>query len=130
MAQVGAVATKTSQETQNSQKTKKKHTNSEFLEILRERNEELKEKILNGETEESVAIGAGSYTKSEWSKFLKDFDDAQDMIKQQIREEITKRVEKQEKIEEIEDEKFEKDIDKDIQDKKRMRKKYEYAQKF
>ena len=81
MAQVGAVGTKTSQETQNSQKTKKKHTNSEFLEILRERNEELKEKILNGETEESVAIGAGSYTKSEWSKFLKDFDDAQDMIK-------------------------------------------------
>ena len=81
---------------------------------MRERNEELKEKILNGETEESVAIGAGSYTKSEWSKFLKDFDDAQDMIKQQIREEITKRVEKQEKIEEIEDEKFEKDIDKDI----------------
>ena len=81
------------------------------MEILRERNEELKEKILNGETEESVAIGAGSYTKSEWSKFLKDFDDAQDMIKQQIREEITKRVEKQEKIEEIEDEKFEKDID-------------------
>ena len=73
---------------------------------MRERNEELKEKILNGETEESVAIGAGSYTKSEWSKFLKDFDDAQDMIKQQIREEITKRVEKQEKIEEIEDEKF------------------------
>ena len=44
MAQVGAVGTKTSQETQNSQKTKKKHTNSEFLEILRERNEELKEK--------------------------------------------------------------------------------------
>jgi hypothetical protein len=97
---------------------------------LRESNEELKEKILNGETEESVAIGAGSYTKSEWSKFLKDFDDAQDMIKQQIREEITKRVEKQEKIEEIEDEKFEKDIDKDIQDKKELEKEYEYAQKF
>ena len=94
---------------------------------MRERNEELKEKILNGETEESVAIGAGSYTKSEWSKFLKDFDDAQDMIKQQIREEITKRVEKQE---EIEDEKFEKDIDKDIQDKKKLEKEYEYAQKF
>ena len=94
---------------------------------MRERNEELKEKILNGETEESVA---GSYTKSEWSKFLKDFDDAQDMIKQQIREEITKRVEKQEKIEEIEDEKFEKDIDKDIQDKKELEKEYEYAQKF
>ena len=130
MAQVGAAGTKTSQETQNSQKTKKKHTNSEFLEILRERNEELKEKILNGETEESVAIGAGSYTKSEWSKFLKDFDDAQDMIKQQIREEITKRVEKREKIEEIEDEKFEKDIDKDIQDKKELEKEYEYAQKF
>ena len=92
------------------------------MEILRERNEELKEKILNGETEESVAIGAGSYTKSEWSKFLKDFDDAQDMIKQQIREEITKRVEKQEKIEEIEDEKFDKDIDKDIQDKKELEK--------
>ena len=90
---------------------------------MRQRNEELKEKILNGETEESVAIGAGSYTKSEWSKFLKDFDDAQDMIKQQIREEITKRVEKQEKIEEIEDEKFEKDIDKDIQDKKELEKK-------
>ena len=89
---------------------------------MRERNEELKEKILNGETEESVAIGAGSYTKSEWSKFLKDFDDAQDMIKQQIREEITKRVEKQEK--------FEKDIDKDIQDKKELEKEYEYAQKF
>ena len=93
---------------------------------MRERNEELNEKILNGETEESVAIGAGSYTKSEWSKFLKDFDDAQDMIKQQIREEITKRVEKQEKIEEIEDEKFEKDI----QDKKELEKEYEYAQKF
>lgn len=71
------------------------------MEILRERNEELKEKILNGETEESVAIGAGSYTKSEWSKFLKDFDDAQDMIKQQIREEITKRVEKQEKLKKL-----------------------------
>ena len=113
MAQVGAVGTKTSQETQNSQKTEKKHTNSEFLEILRESNEELKEKILNGETEESVAIGAGSYTKSEWSKFLKDFDDAQDKIKQ-----------------EIEDEKFEKDIDKDIQDKKELEKDYEYAQKF
>lgn len=97
---------------------------------MRERNEELKEKILNGETEESVAIGAGSYTKSEWSKFLKDFDDAQDMIKQQIREEITKRVEKQEKIEEIEDEKFERDMDKDIQDKKELEKEYEYAQKF
>ena len=94
---------------------------------MRERNEELKEKILNGETEESVAIGAGSYTKSEWSKFLKDFDDAQDMIKQQIREEITKRVEKREKIEEIEDEKFEKDIDKDIQDKKELEKEYELS---
>lgn len=68
---------------------------------MRERNEELKEKILNGETEKSVAIGAGSYTKSEWSKFLKDFDDAQDMIKQQIREEITKRVEKQEKLKKL-----------------------------
>lgn len=54
------------------------------------------------------------------------FDDAQDMIKQQIREEITKRVEKQEKIEEIEDEKFEKDI----QDKKELEKEYGYAQKF
>ena len=50
MAQVGAVGTKTSQETQNSQKTKKKRTNSEFLEILRERNEELKEKIREEES--------------------------------------------------------------------------------
>ena len=93
MAQVGAVGTKTSQETQNSQKTKKKHTNSEFLEILRERNEELKEKILNGETEESKANRSRFvYEIRNGVSFEEDFDDT-DMIKQQIREEITKRVE-------------------------------------
>lgn len=55
--------------------------------------EEIMIKLKKGETEESIALGAGSFTQTEWKKVLENIDKQQEEVK----EEQKNRFEKQER---------------------------------
>ena len=63
---------------------------AECMAFLREKREEILEKLRNGETEESYPIGAESYTEKEWDKLLKKFDDIQEDVRRKMEERIKK----------------------------------------
>lgn len=73
-----------------------KDKTAECMEFLREKSEEILEKLRNGETEVSYQIGAESYTEKEWDMLLKKFDDIQEEVRQKMEERIQKRGEKEE----------------------------------
>lgn len=54
----------------------------DFREILSDKADELYEKLINGDTETSFQIGAGSYTEKEWNRLLKWFDAVQEAIRE------------------------------------------------
>ncbi len=64
--------------------------------FLREKSEEILEKLRNGETEVSYPIGAESYTEKEWDKLLQKFDDIQEDVRRKMEERFRKREEKEE----------------------------------
>lgn len=70
---------------------------AECMAFLREKSEEILEKLRNGETEVSYQIGGASYTEKEWDKLLKKFDDIQEDVRQKMEERFQKREEKEEK---------------------------------
>ena len=69
---------------------------AECMAFLREKSEEILEKLRNGETEVSYPIGAESYTEKEWDKLLKKFDDIQEDVRRKMEERFRKREEKEE----------------------------------
>ena len=66
------------------------------MDFLREKCEEILEKLRNGETEVSYQIGAESYTEKEWDKLLKKFDDIQEDVRRKMEERFKKLEEKEE----------------------------------
>lgn len=73
-----------------------KDKTAECMAFLREKSEEILEKLRNGETEESYPIGAEFYTEKEWDKLLKKFDDIQEDVRRKMEERFQKREEKEE----------------------------------
>lgn len=68
---------------------------TECMDFLREKSEEILEKLRNGETEVSYPIGGESYTEKEWDKLLKKFDDIQEDVRQKMEERFRKLEEKE-----------------------------------
>lgn len=73
-----------------------KDKTAECMAFLREKSEEILEKLRNGETEVSYQIGAESYTEKEWDKLLKKFDDIQEDVRRKMEERFKKMEEKEE----------------------------------
>ena len=69
---------------------------SECMEFLREKSEEILEKLRNGETEVSYPIGGESYTEKEWDKLLQKFDDIQEDVRRKMEERFRKLEEREE----------------------------------
>lgn len=67
----------------------------DFMNILREKKQEIFKKVMNGETEPKIQIGSQAFTEKEWDRLLKQFDSAEDAIKEKMREEYAKRLKKQ-----------------------------------
>lgn len=53
--------------------------------------QELYEKLIHGDTEQTFAIGAQSFTLKEWDEFLTKFDELQEEIRKMQQEELEKR---------------------------------------
>ena len=75
--------------------TTEKDKTAECMAFLREKSEEILEKLRNGETEVSYPIGGESYTEKEWDKLLKKFDDIQEDVRQKMEERFRKLEEKE-----------------------------------
>lgn len=75
--------------------TKEKDKTTECMDFLREKSEEILEKLRNGETEVSYQIGAESYTEREWDKLLEKFDDIQEDVRRKMEERFRKLEEKE-----------------------------------
>ena len=76
---------------------KTKDKTAECMEFLREKSEEILEKLRKGETEAEYSIGGESYTEREWDKLLEKFDDIQEDVRRKMEERIRKMEEKEEK---------------------------------
>lgn len=81
--------------------TSGKDKTAECMAFLREKSEEILEKLRNGETEVAYPIGGASYTEKEWNKLLKKFDDIQEDVRRKMEERFRK-------LEEQEEEKIDK----------------------
>ena len=86
---------KSSYRTESEKKGKDK--TAECMAFLREKSEEILEKLRNGETEISYPIGGESYTEKEWDKLLKKFDDIQEDVRRKMGERFRKMEEREEK---------------------------------
>lgn len=53
---------------------------------IREKMEELYDKIRKGETQQSFQIGASSFTLKEWERFIRRFDKGQEELREMIRQ--------------------------------------------
>jgi len=73
-----------------------KDKTAECMAFLREKSEEILEKLRNGETEVSYRIGGEVYTEKEWDKLLKKFDDIQEDVRRKMEERFRKLEEKEE----------------------------------
>ena len=73
-----------------------KDTTTECMVFLREKSEEILEKLQKGETEVAYQIGGEVYTEKEWDKLLKKFDDIQEDVRQKMEERFRKLEEKEE----------------------------------
>lgn len=56
----------------------------EIMQMLRERMNEIYEKVKKGETEQRFQIGASSFTLKEWDKFIEKFDESEEDIAELI----------------------------------------------
>lgn len=61
-------------------------TTEDMMRFIRERKQEICDKVRKGETEVKIRIGACEYTEKEWDKLMESFDEAEDEIREQIRE--------------------------------------------
>ena len=73
-----------------------KDKTAECMTFLREKSEEILEKLQKGETEVAYQIGGEAYTEKEWDKLLKKFDDIQEDVRQKMEERFRKQEEKEE----------------------------------
>lgn len=78
----------------------------DYGKILREKMEEILEKIKSGDTEPTYRIGAQTFTEKEWEEFLERFDSVEDAIKEMMRERFEKEEEEREEDGTIADDKL------------------------
>ena len=69
---------------------------AECMAFLREKSEEILEKLRNGETEVAYPIGGAFYTEREWDKLMEKFDDIQEDVRRKMEERLQKREEREE----------------------------------
>ena len=74
---------------------KTKDKTAECMAFLREKSEEILEKLRKGETEVEYPIGGESYTEREWDKLLEKFDDIQEDVRRRMEERIRKMEERE-----------------------------------
>lgn len=74
-------------------------TTENALEYLKQKSQEMKEKIKNGETEEKVRIGSNEFTATEWDKLVDKIDKIVDDIKEQTKEQVEDQKDQKEKQE-------------------------------
>lgn len=78
--------------------------NQTIQQMFQEKLEEMRQKIENGDTEQSFAIGSQSFTLKEWDRMLKKFDATEEAIVEAQRKEIARRTgQKYKPIEQSED---------------------------
>lgn len=53
-------------------------TTEEMMRFIRERKQEIYDKVRKGETEVKIRIGAQEYTQKEWKKLIESFDEAEE----------------------------------------------------
>ncbi len=63
----------------------KENRTSDFMQQIRDKKEEILEKVKNGDTEPSFQIGSQSFTQKEWDKLLKAFDGPEEKTKKEAR---------------------------------------------
>lgn len=83
-------ASKTAKNREQSGNTDKKQNESlsteKMIQMIKEKMEELYEKIKKGETEQSFQIGASSFTIKEWEKFMEKFDESEEEVEKLMKE--------------------------------------------
>lgn len=84
------------------------------IEIIHNRIEELYTKIVNGETQPSIPIGAGEFTEKEWDKLIEQFDKVQEEFKKEIEEAKGEEVKEQEVRKSVATESIQKEDEKDV----------------
>ncbi len=94
--ETGMVAKKQSGVLEGKRERFPKDKTAECMTFLREKSEEILEKLRNGETEISYQIGGESYTEKEWDKLLKKFDDIQEDVRRKMEKRIKRLEEKEE----------------------------------
>lgn len=65
-----------------------------LMDAIRERKQEIYDKVRRGETETSIPIGAESYTMKQWNKMMRSVDKAIDDMQERIRKDSEKQEEK------------------------------------
>lgn len=101
-----------------------KSVNDEAKELIAQRKKEILEKVKNGETETSIAVGGSSFTESEWDKLISRIDTSLESIKEEQKERFAKmkeELEEQKEKTKIEDEKLLKEelYEKEVAESKR-----------
>lgn len=72
---------------QKAGQTEEKTAAVDYMQLIREKKQEIFEKVKNGDTEQSFQIGAKSFTIKEWNKFLERFDDTEEGFKELLQQE-------------------------------------------
>ena len=74
---------------------------ADYMQLIREKMDEMQEKIDSGNIRPSFATGAQSYTVQEWDKLLRQFDKSEKVLQEAQRDEIEERTgQKQREVEE------------------------------
>lgn len=63
----------------------------EMMQFIRDKRQELFEKLQKGETQQKIQIGAQAYTQKEWKRLLEAFDGVEDEKKRLLEEMMRKR---------------------------------------
>lgn len=87
------------------------------MEQIREKMQEIYDKLQNGDTETKFRIGNQEFSIKEWDSFLEKFDNVQDAIREALEEKIEKQTEEhfeEEDLEETADKKP--DVNQDFSD--------------
>ncbi len=73
----------------------------DYAKILKEKINEILEKIQNGDTEPTYQIGSQSFTEKEWEEFLDKFDSIEEAIQELMKEEQERKEAEEEKKEDM-----------------------------
>ena len=71
----------------------------DYMQVIRDRMQEILEKVKSGDTENSYQIGAESFTEEEWDTFLEGFDSVEEALRELMREVHKRRQEMEEEKE-------------------------------